>query len=73
MEDKEYDEIRPYSEGRAVVHKGSLWGYVDENGYLVSKTVVGQESQGYLIVMQNHSAMGGQKFMMLEHKTTMTI
>lgn len=33
----EYDEIRPYSEGRAAVRKGYLWGYVDEKGNLVSK------------------------------------
>ncbi len=37
MEDEVYDEIRPYSDGRAAVRKGSLWGYVDENGNLVSK------------------------------------
>ena len=35
MEDEVYDEIRPYSDGRAAVRKGSLWGYVDENGNLV--------------------------------------
>lgn len=37
MEDEVYDEIRPYSDGRAAVRKGSLGGYVDENGNLVSK------------------------------------
>lgn len=37
MGNGEYDEIRPYSEGRAAVRKGSLWGYVDENGNLLSK------------------------------------
>lgn len=37
MENGEYDEIQAYSEGRAAVRKGFLWGYVDENGNLVSK------------------------------------
>ena len=32
----EYDEVCPYSEGRAAVRKGKYWGYVDENGKLVS-------------------------------------
>lgn len=32
----EYDEVCPYSEGRAAVRKGEFWGYVDENGKLVS-------------------------------------
>ena len=54
MGNGEYDEIRPYSEGRAAVRKGVLWGYIDE------KSAVGQENQGCLIVMQNHSVMGGQ-------------
>lgn len=31
----EYDEVCPYSEGRAAVRKGEFWGYVDENGKLV--------------------------------------
>ena len=26
----EYDEVCPYSEGRAAVRKGEFWGYVDE-------------------------------------------
>lgn len=32
----EYDEVCPYSEGLAAVRKGEFWGYVDENGKLVS-------------------------------------
>ena len=32
----EYDEVCPFSEGRAAVRKGEFWGYVDENGKLVS-------------------------------------
>ena len=31
----EYDEVCPYSEGRAAVRKGEFWGYVDENSKLV--------------------------------------
>ena len=37
----EYDEVCPYSEGRAAVRKGEFWGYVDENGKLVSTNVNG--------------------------------
>lgn len=43
----DYDEIRPYCEGRAAVRKGVLWGYIDENGNLVSKRWSGKPGLPY--------------------------
>ena len=49
---------------------GDMWMRM---AILFQKSVVGQENQDCLIVMQNHSAMGGQKFMMREHRMNTTI
>lgn len=69
----EYDEVCPYSEGRAAVRKGEFWGYVDENGKLVSTTLPGLENQGFHIIMRNHFVMVGLKYMIKWGRMTIAI
>ncbi len=38
-EDGDEYEILPYSEGRAAVRKGNFWGYIDEDGRLMTKAL----------------------------------
>lgn len=69
----EYDEVGPYSEGRAAVRKGDFWGYVDENENLFLQTLPGLENQGFHIIMQNHFVMVGLKYMIKWGRMTIAI
>lgn len=69
----EYDEVCPYSEGRAAVRKGEFWDMWMRMENLFLQTLPGQENQGFHIIMRNHFVMVGLKYMIKWGRMTIAI